>query len=76
VASRRSAEFSIAARKVLRELQDLESRLHAEHHHWDDDAQAAYWVFQKAWSTAAQDMHRAVGQLAISTATYPQAAEW
>jgi hypothetical protein len=41
-------------------------------HHWDDDAQAAYWVFQKAWSTAAQDMQKA----AIGTETYPQAAGW
>jgi early secretory antigenic target protein ESAT-6 len=72
------ADFSLAARTLLTELDDLESKLKAKLAQWDGDAQHAYTGFQQQWHAAAMDMQNVVTQLgaAIGTANANyQAAE-
>ncbi|MCW2886847.1 MAG: hypothetical protein QOE54_4200 [Streptosporangiaceae bacterium] len=63
------ADFSLAARTLLSELHDLETKLRAKLAQWDGDAQGAYWQFQKQWNAAAHDMQNVVGQLGVAIGT-------
>lgn len=63
------ADFSLAARTLLQELSDLESKLQAKLAQWDGSAQAAYKGYQQQWSAAAHDMQNVVAQLGIAIGT-------
>ncbi|MBA9003174.1 MULTISPECIES: WXG100 family type VII secretion target [Thermomonospora] len=62
------AQFSMAARALMDELNDLEAKLRTKLNRWDGQAQQAYWQFQKEWDAAAKDMQNVVTQLGVAIA--------
>lgn len=60
------SQFSLAARALMDELNDLEAKLQAKLGQWEGGAQSAYWTFQKQWDGAARDMQNVVGQLGVA----------
>jgi WXG100 family type VII secretion target len=54
------ANFSLAARALRDELNDLEGKLKSNLTRWEGDAQGFYWQAKAKWDQAANDMQQVV----------------
>ncbi|WP_245623296.1 WXG100 family type VII secretion target [Spirillospora albida] len=59
------ADFTLAYRALVDELDDLEKTLESQLAQWEGGAQGAYWDAKRQWDTAAAHIGQVLSQLGV-----------
>lgn len=60
------ADFTLAYRALVDELDDLEKNLENNLSRWEGGAQTAYWEAKRQWDTAAAHIGQILNQLGVT----------